>query len=1308
MHRLVPAFLPVLIVGSAIAADRTVDVRFEVGAQLVTGSDGAATPAASFLSRRLEVGRGLRIVQRTVPEGMSPLEAAIRAMIDGPTPEEAAVGLYSHLPPGTTLLNLEITADTVSIDLSKEALQGFDDHVLESLFDQFKATIGDFPEILSIRLLCEGRLLSDYLAPPPPIKPASPDQLAKLAGMTVQPSGPSLLALNALAGRKVTIGPSHGRFWNGSGWFWQRSDPCGLGESVLEDTNSIRLMQFLFQYLSQDGATVTVPRDLTESDCCHPSENQAWWRMASYAWLRNAGLPCSVYGSSSGICSSDVGGVTRVNDDIRARPLFADYVGADIYIAHHTNAGGSGTARGTETFRDTAMQYPAHEANSLTLANSVQNNIISAIRDMYDSCWVSRGVKDSNGGFGEIRLPNRPAILVELAFHDGCNPSSVGCGNKDTDALRSNYFRSVSQWGIYKGVCDYFGVTPGWDKYSDEYVSDTIPTNMIAGQTYNVSVTFRNRGVLWSNAYNFRLGAVGDSDPFTAFNRVNISGEVRPGQTYTFNFSMTAPGGGNYISDWRMVRDGVAWFGATLTKNITVIATGPDNGPPSDPANLTAFASNSTTVQLNWTASIDDVGVVAYDVRRNGNVIGAAFTNSYTDSSAAPNTGYTYEVRARDAVPNYSNWSNSAGVTTPGSAPGDYIVESRSGGQNYAKYSEIGGFADTTAKSTAAGCTAGIGGRYGSANQPVAGVKRAQFRYNVPVSGVYEAWVTTGNQTNRNANVQTIISHALGDSVTSFDQPANTNVWKSLGQFNFNAGTNTGLIELNNNNGNAAGSNVNVDSTRWTFVSYLPVPGAPSSGGNPTICAGTTTAISASVPSGQTVDWFTGSCGGTLLQAGATSINVTPGATTSYYARARSTGTGIYGNACTTVTVNVTAAPTVSAPSPANPARCEGSSVTFNVTAGGTGPFTYQWKRDTTPVGTNNSSLTINALTSADAGVYTCTVSGPGCPPIASSGSTLTVVGPCDDGNACTADSCDTSTNACVFVPIDISDEDPCTTDACDPQSGQVTHEPVVCDDNDPCTADACDGQTGQCAFAPIDTDGDTVADCQDNCPTIANDQADFDADLIGDVCDPCPYYPITCPTRSVVAWRSVRTHSGVGPLAIALNATATGNGLSGPGVESRQGGVQSIEVQFDGPVTLINPAAATAAGHITAAGVMGAPSAYAITSVTAVAPDTLAIQFVPGLPDQGCYQLALGASLIAESLTGDPDVWVRGLFGDTTGNGDVVLGDTLATKARVAAGTLATAAPQHDVNVNGAINLGDVLAVKSRVSSPTRSALCP
>ncbi len=590
----------------------------------------------------------LVIVERAVPEGMSPEEAAVRALVEGPTQLEAGLGYSSRIPTDVAIHNLVVTEDAVEVDMSQAVLVDLDEARLLDIFEQFRATLGDFPSITSIRLTCGGEPLASYLPPAPEIGEPAPEPIRTSAV--------------GLAGRKICVGPSHGRFWNGSGWYWQRALTCGWGEAALEDTNSIRLVTFLKQYLVQDGATFSSPRQLDQNDCCNADTGLPWWKMCASTWLHHAGAPGSVWASSSGNYGADTA-CDRNSDDIRARPLYANSQGADIYISHHTNAGGGGTATGTETFRDSAMQYPAHEANSLALATAVQDSIISTIRNTFpeEPNWANRGVKDSAGSFGEIRIPNRPAILIELAFHDNCS--------RDALYLTDDFFRSVAEWAIYKGICTYFGSTPTWDKYSCEFVSHDIPTTMEVGQRYTVHVTMRNRGVVWSDARGFRLGAVGDSDPFSTATRQAVSGSVNPGSTHTFTFTLRAPlSVGTYTTEWQMVRDGYQWFGPTVAQTIEVTGI-PDTEPPTVPTGLVAAAQNEMRVDLSWNASTDDRGVIGYYIYRNGVKIGSSATTSYSDVTCQPSTTYTYEVTAYDDFMNESGKSAPAEATTPLPSP---------------------------------------------------------------------------------------------------------------------------------------------------------------------------------------------------------------------------------------------------------------------------------------------------------------------------------------------------------------------------------------------------------------------------------------------------------------------------------------------------------------------------------------------------------------------------------------------------------------------------------------------------------------
>lgn len=81
-----------------------------------------------------------------------------------------------------------------------------------------------------------------------------------------------------------------------------------------------------------------------------------------------------------------------------------------------------------------------------------------------------------------------------------------------------------------------------------------------------------------------------------------------------------------------------------------------------------------------------------------------------------------------------------------------------------------------------------------------------------------------------------------------------------------------------------------------------------------------------------------------------------------------------------TGTVAVGGGPVVVAPAittqPASQTVTAGSTVTFVVVASGTSPFTYQWRKDGTPItGATGATLTLTSVTSASAGSYTVVVS---------------------------------------------------------------------------------------------------------------------------------------------------------------------------------------------------------------------------------------------------------------------------------------------------------------------------------------------
>src|SRR5207237_217175 len=99
-------------------------------------------------------------------------------------------------------------------------------------------------------------------------------------------------------------------------------------------------------------------------------------------------------------------------------------------------------------------------------------------------------------------------------------------------------------------------------------------------------------------------------------------------------------------------------------------ANGPaDTQPPTAPTGLGATAAGPTQVNLSWSASTDNVGVTGYSVFRGGVQIATVggSTLTYSDTTAAPSTTYSYTVDAFDAAGNHSTQSSAASATTPAS-----------------------------------------------------------------------------------------------------------------------------------------------------------------------------------------------------------------------------------------------------------------------------------------------------------------------------------------------------------------------------------------------------------------------------------------------------------------------------------------------------------------------------------------------------------------------------------------------------------------------------------------------------------------
>ena len=130
---------------------------------------------------------------------------------------------------------------------------------------------------------------------------------------------------------------------------------------------------------------------------------------------------------------------------------------------------------------------------------------------------------------------------------------------------------------------------------------------------------------------------------------------------------------------WTGLRPGVQYYfwveavdgsGNKSTSDLLVVETVRDTTPPSPPGDLSVGTVTASEVSLSWDASTDNSGIIdLYQVAVSpaaGNVVFTGATSA-TVVGLAPQTTYTFTVRARDAGWNFSQPSDAVSATTEAS-----------------------------------------------------------------------------------------------------------------------------------------------------------------------------------------------------------------------------------------------------------------------------------------------------------------------------------------------------------------------------------------------------------------------------------------------------------------------------------------------------------------------------------------------------------------------------------------------------------------------------------------------------------------
>ena len=242
-------------------------------------------------------------------------------------------------------------------------------------------------------------------------------------------------------------------------------------------------------------------------------------------------------------------------------------------------------------------------------------------------------------------------VLMETSLNmvDGGNEVTVagdGTGSERRSGYKRYYFtpthagtyvfkaRAITSYAYTEGWIVYATCTVTVNDYNHAtFVSQNVPASMVAGSSATVTVTMRNAGSKpWNNnsPYPYSLGSQNPQDNGTwGLGRVSVGdAPVQPGETKAFTFTITAPAmPGNYNFQWRMVQDGVEWFGDN-SPNVVISVVKPS---------INANIPNCTT-SVSYGGTLSGTGYVNY----SGSYLDRIVLNFGNISTTATLSGNTF------------------------------------------------------------------------------------------------------------------------------------------------------------------------------------------------------------------------------------------------------------------------------------------------------------------------------------------------------------------------------------------------------------------------------------------------------------------------------------------------------------------------------------------------------------------------------------------------------------------------------------------------------------------------------------------
>mgnify|MGYP003575530904 CR=1 FL=1 len=301
--------------------------------------------------------------------------------------------------------------------------------VTDELYNYLSGTV----KFSSIRARIGGKTLGELFPPEHQVRPAQ-----KSTSATATP----------VAGL-VVLNPGHGRYLHHADTTWrlQRPEAYSGTTDVFEDDitplYSASLATYLRSLLGSNVADVRHTRDIFNAGI-EPESGVSWADLAARYYIKSL-LPnegSTVWGLYPNGTSASRRNLREYDEDLMARPKYANHINAEAMISIHTDALSTNpNARGASAVAK------LDDPDSVQLAENILCYMKEQItaRPAYADYVIRPTIKDGDA-YAEVRETAMPTALIEIGFHTN---------EQDSAALRTSEFRLAAARGIEKGYRTY-------------------------------------------------------------------------------------------------------------------------------------------------------------------------------------------------------------------------------------------------------------------------------------------------------------------------------------------------------------------------------------------------------------------------------------------------------------------------------------------------------------------------------------------------------------------------------------------------------------------------------------------------------------------------------------------------------------------------------------------------------------------------------------------------------------------------------------------------------------------------------------